>query len=63
MNFNTCLVLNDEIDDVRKFVENKNEDPDAERIRILFDNPKIISQFERNDLLFPPYFREIFYYY
>jgi surface protein len=62
LNFNTCLVLNDEIDDVRKFVENKNEDPDAERIRILFDNPKIISQFERNDLLFPPYFREIFYY-
>lgn len=55
-------MLNDEIDDVRKFVENKNEDPDAERIRILFDNPKIISQFERNDLLFPPYFREIFYY-
>jgi len=62
LNFNTCLELNDEIDDVRKFVENKNEDPDAERIRILFDNPKIISQFERNDLLFPPYFREIFYY-
>ncbi|MDD7498889.1 BspA family leucine-rich repeat surface protein, partial [Fibrobacter sp.] len=62
LNFNTGLVFNDEIDDVRKFVENKNEDPDAERIRILFDNPKIISQFERNDLLFPPYFREIFYY-
>ena len=62
LDFSNCLEFSNEIHDVNKFVEKKNKDPYAEKIRTLFDNPKIISQFERNDLLFPPYFREIFYY-
>ena len=62
LDFSRCDGIVYEIEDVRKFVEKKNEDSDAEKIRILFDNPKIISQFERNDLLFPPYFRKIFFY-
>lgn len=62
LDFSNCLEFSNEIHDVNKFVEKKNKDPYAEKIRTLFDNPEIISLFERNDLLFPPYFREIFYY-